>query len=222
MTGTSRQLHILLFGAPRIVICDFMMKNSRKIQKTLYIKNMVCGRCIKVVREDLEQLGIDVLRIELGEVGVAHGRPLDLRKVRSVLEGDGFELIEDKNARLIERIKLAILKLVQHDHTASPMQSNLSGYLSQEVGHDYHSLSSLFSSIENVTIEQYLILQRIERVKELLRYGDLTLSEIAFQTGYSSVQHLSNQFRKITGMTPSNFKDLKKSLRKPLDRVVAP
>jgi len=187
--------------------------------RTLYIKNMVCGRCIKVVREELEKIGVRVGRIELGEVEVAENKSLDLRRVQSVLEQNGFELIEDKKVRTIERIKLAILRLVQEDRSVSPLRSTYSDILSKELGQDYHYLSSLFSSIENVTIEQYVILQKIERAKELIRYGDLTLSEIAFTMGYSSVQHLSHQFRQITGMTPSQFKDLRKSARKPIDKV---
>lgn len=195
------------------------MKKSSNSSTTLYIKNMVCNRCIRVVREELEKLGLRVGRIELGEVDLVDGKTIDLKKIQLVLEQNGFQLIEDKRVRIIERIKLAILKLVQLDHSVSPLRLNHSDYISRELGHDYHSLSSLFSSVENVTIEQYIILQKIERVKELLKYGELTLSEIAFEMGYSSVQHLSNQFKKVTGLTPSHFKDLKESLRKPLDKV---
>lgn len=181
---------------------------------------MVCGRCIRVVREELAKLGLRVGRIELGEVDLLDGLPIDYKKVAAVLKQNGFELIEDKNAKIIEHIKLAILKMVQHDHSVSPLRVNYSDYISRELGHDYHSLSSLFSSIESVTIEQYIILQKIERVKELLKYGELTLSEIAYNMGYSSVQHLSNQFKKVTGLTPSHFKGIKESLRKPLDKIV--
>jgi len=195
------------------------MKKAGKSVTTIYIKNMVCGRCIRVVREELEKLGFQIGRIELGEVDVVNGKSIDLRKIRSVLERNGFQLIEDKNARVIERIKLAILDLVQHDYSESPLRANYSGYIAKELGYDYHYLSSLFSSIENITIEQYIILQKIERVKEFLKYGEWTLSEIAFRMGYSSVQHLSNQFKKVTGLTPSHFKELKESLRKPLDKV---
>lgn len=186
---------------------------------TLYIKNMVCNRCIRVVREELEKLGLRIQRIELGEVDVENNKPFDLKKVQNVLKENGFELMEDEKVKVIERIKLAILKLVQHDHSVSPQKDKISTYIAHELGHDYHYLSSLFSSIENVTIEQYIILEKIERVKELFKYGELTLSEIAYKMGYSSVQHLSNQFKKVTGMTPSYFKDLKQSLRKPLDEV---
>jgi AraC family transcriptional regulator len=195
------------------------IKKSSEPTTTLYIRNMVCNRCIRVVREELEKLGLRIQRVDLGEVDLVSGKPIDLKKIRSVLEENGFELIEDKRVRIIERIKLAILKLVQHDHSVSALKLNHSDYISRELDHDYHSLSALFSSVENITIEQYIILQKIERVKELVKYGELTLSEIAFKMGYSSVQHLSNQFKKATGLTPSHFKDLKKSLRKPLDRV---
>lgn len=182
---------------------------------------MVCNRCIRVIREELEKLGYRVGRIELGEVDMIDGIPFDLEKIEGVLEENGFQLIEDKKVRIIERIKLAILKLVQYDQSLSPLHMNYSDYIARELRHDYHSLSSLFSSIENITIEQYIILQKIERVKELLKYGELTLSEIAFKMGYSSVQHLSNQFKKVTGLTPSHFKDLKRSFRKPLDKLTA-
>ncbi len=200
------------------------MKNSHRAASTttLYIKNMVCNRCIRVVREELEKLGLRVQRIELGEVEVAGKKPVNAATLRNVLSQNGFELIEDKRVRIIERIKLTILTLVQNDYATNPLSMNYSEYIARELGHDYHSLSSLFSSVENTTIEQYIILQKIERVKELLKYGEMTLSEIAFKTGYSSVQHLSNQFKKVTGLTPSYFKDLKKSLRKPLDKVSAP
>ena len=196
------------------------MKKRSNATTTLYIKNMVCNRCIRVVREELEKLDLQVGRIELGEVDLVRTKPIDLKQIKSTLEKNGFQLIEDKRVGIIEHIKLAILKLVQHDYSESPIRLSHSEYISRELGHDYHSLSSLFSSVENVTIEQYIILHKIERVKELLKYGELTLSEIAFKMGYSSVQHLSNQFKRITGLTPSHFKDLKETLRKPLDKVV--
>ena len=186
---------------------------------TLYIKNMVCNRCIRVVREELERLGLRIERIVLGEVDIAGAKPIDMGKIRNVLLENGFELIEDKRVKTIERIKQLIIKLVQNDYSKTPLRQNYSDSIARELGHDYRSLSSLFSSVENVTIEQYVILQRIERVKELLKFGEMTLSEIAFTTGYSSVQHLSNQFRKVTGMTPTYFKGLKKSARNPIDRV---
>jgi AraC-like DNA-binding protein len=189
---------------------------------TLYIKNMVCDRCIRVVKEELEKLRLDVRSVVLGEVVVARGRQeLPMDKIRSVLEENGFELIEDRKAKTIERIKLSIVKLVHRDEEAEGKKLKYSEYLVKELALDYHYLSTLFSSVENVTIEQYIILQKIERVKELLKYGELTLKEIAYELGYSSAQHLSNQFKQVTGLTPSTFRTMTTNLRKPIDRVSA-
>jgi AraC family transcriptional regulator len=193
------------------------MAKTNPTSTTLHIKNMVCNRCIKVVREELEKLGLDVRSILLGEVVVAGA--VDREKVRPVLEQNGFELIEDQRARVIERVKLAVLKLVRRDAEREPLVVKQSEFIAQEVGKDYHALSTLFSSVENVTIEQYIILQRIERAKELLKYGEHTLSEISYTLGYSSVQHLSNQFKKVTGMTPSRFKTIMANTRTSLDKV---
>lgn len=187
---------------------------------TLYIKNMVCPRCIKVVREEFTRLGLDVRSVVLGEVvvgGAAERLPTE--KIRRVLEENGFELIEDKRARTIEKIKHAVLKLVQNDYDKYPIRVKDSEFIAKEVGLEYHHLTTLFSSIENITIEQYLILQKIEHVKELLKYNELNLSEIAYRMGYSSVAHVSNQFKKVTGMTPSEFKKLGGVHRHPIDRV---
>ena len=181
---------------------------------------MVCDRCIRVVKEELEKLRLDVRSVVLGEVVVAGGREeLPMDKIRSVLEENGFELIEDRKAKTIERIKLSIVKLVHRDEEAEGKKLKYSEYLVKELALDYHYLSTLFSSVENITIEQYIILQKIERVKELLKYDELTLSEIANKMGYSSVAHVSNQFRKVTGMTPSKFKALGNTHRHPIDHV---
>jgi AraC-like DNA-binding protein len=181
---------------------------------------MVCDRCIRVVREELAKLKLDVRSVALGEV-VLTGRTseLPMEKVRSVLLNAGFELIEDRKAKVIERIKLAILELVRGGEDEEK-RLKYSEYLSKKLGLDYHYLSMLFSSVEVVTIEQYIILQKIERVKELLKYGELTLTEIAYTLGYSSVQHLSNQFKHVTGLTPSEFKVMTAPERRPLDHVV--
>jgi len=181
---------------------------------------MVCPRCIKVVREELTKLGLDVRNVVLGEVEVSGDlQDLPLEAIRRVLEENGFELIQDKRSKTIERIKHAVLKLVQNDYEKNPIRVKDSEFIAREVGQEYHSLSTLFSSVEGMTIEQYLILQRIERVKELLKYGELTLSEIAYRMGYSSVAHVSNQFKKVTGMTPSEFKKLGGTHRHPIDQV---
>lgn len=186
---------------------------------TLYIKNMVCDRCIRVVREELSKLKLDVRSVSLGEV-VLTGQlnKLPMERIRSALVENGFELIEDRKAKIIERIKLAILELVRGEDEEKKRLKH-SEYLSQKLGLDYHYLSMLFSSVESVTIEQYIILQKIERVKELLKYGELTLTEIAYSLGYSSVQHLSNQFRQVTGLTPSGFKSMTTASRRPLDHI---
>lgn len=190
----------------------------------LTIKNMVCDRCIRVVREELTKLGHDVRAVELGTAELGHGlNPSEREQVRSMLLTNGFELIEDRNARLIEAVRTAVIRLVHHRHDREPLRVKTSEYIASAVGKDYHTLSALFSSVENITIEQYIIKQRIERVKELLKYEESTLSQIADELGYSSVQHLSNQFKTITGLTPTQFKQqTPKHLRVPripLDKV---
>lgn len=195
-----------------------------KQKTTLYIKHMVCDRCIRVVREELQKLGHSVRRVDLGEVDLDNTLTKKERDtIAAVLLSNGFELIENENARTIEAIKTAIIKLVHHNHTMEPMKMKYSEYISNVVGKEYHFLSTLFSSIESVTIEQYIIKQKIERVKELMKYGDHTLSEIAYMMNYSSVQHLSNQFKSVTGLTPSQFKNLSPKHshhhRIPIDKV---
>ena len=189
---------------------------------TLYIKNMVCPRCIRVVGEELRRLRLDVRSVALGEVVVSGKREdLPIAEIKQALEENGFELIEDKRVKMIEKVKHAVLKLVQNDHERNPIRVKDSEFIAREVGAEYHGLSSLFSSVEGVTIEHYLILQRIERAKELLRYGELTLSEISYRLGYKSVQYLSNQFKNVTGMTPSQFKSHKSGLRKTIDDIAS-
>lgn len=195
---------------------------QRQSATTLHIRNMVCNRCIRVVREEMGKLGHDVLNIALGEA-VIGGTPTQAERetIRDVLEENGFELIEDQHIKIIERIKHAVLKLVQRDAEKEPRKEKPSEYIAREVGRDYPSLSTLFSSLENITIEHYTILQRIERAKELLKYRELTLNEISYKLGYSSVQHLSAQFKSVTGMTPSAFKKMVGNTRRPLDKVGA-
>ncbi len=187
---------------------------------TLLVKNMVCDRCIRVVREELEGIGLDVRSVHLGEVVIGSRPGKEMRdRIADVLENNGFELVENRRVRTIEQIKHAVIKLVRQDNQGSTSPRRISEFIEAEVGLAYHSLSILFSSVENITIEQYVILQKIERVKELLKYGELTLSEIAWQLGYSSVQHLSNQFRKVTGLTPSSFRQMVTNTRKSIDKI---
>jgi YesN/AraC family two-component response regulator len=179
---------------------------------------MVCNRCIMVVKNVFESSGYNPVNVTLGEVETE--MPVaeeDLEKIRKSLESFGFELIDDAKSRTIEKIKNAIIKLIHHSN--DEVKTNYSTYIETQLNKDYSYLSKLFSDIEGVTIEKYIILQKIEKVKELLVYDELTLSEIADKMGYSNVAYLSNQFKKITGLTPSHFKQVKENKRNPLDKV---
>lgn len=183
-----------------------------------YIKNMVCERCNMVVNSELEKLGLHVLSVNLGEIELLEElTPTQKNLLDNKLQALGFSLIDDKKSRLIEQIKRIIIELVHHNN--SELKVNLSDYLISQLPFDYNYISNLFSEIEGRTIENYFISQKIERVKELLLYDELTLSEIAFRLNYSSVAHLSGQFKKVTGMTPSIFKTIKTEKRKPLDSL---
>lgn len=186
---------------------------------TLYIKNMVCPRCIKVVKDELEKLNIEIEHIELGKVETRQElQETQVATIKNVLIENGFELIDDKKSQLIDHIKTRIIEKIHHTDDAANTE-NFSHFISGELGHDYSYLSKLFSSVEGITIEKYIINQKIEKVKELLVYDELTLNEISYQLGYSSVQHLSNQFKKVTGLSPSHFKKLKENRRKSLDEI---
>ena len=191
------------------------------MKKTLYIKNMVCNRCIKVVREELEKLDYTIEKIELGEVVITSTKKkFQLDKIKKMLEINGFELIDSRNANIIERVKILIIKLIHHNSAENQSDINLHDEIINEAGLSYQYVSSLFSSMEGITIEKFIIHQKIEKVKELIVYDELTLSEIAYRLGYSSVQHLSNQFKKVTGLSPSYFKKLKSKKRISLDRIL--
>jgi AraC-like DNA-binding protein len=194
------------------------MPIKEKNHDTLFIKNMVCNRCIMVVKNELDKLGIPTKSVILGEVTL--GKELQepqKEALNKILVQLGFELIDNKKSQIIERIKNIIIELVHHQDNET--KYNLSDLLSKELLHDYNYLSNLFSEVEGTTIEKYFIAQKIEKVKELLVYDELTLSEIAFRLNYSSVAYLSNQFKKVTGLTPSHFKQIKEAKRKPLDSV---
>jgi AraC-like DNA-binding protein len=171
-----------------------------------------------VVENELRQLGYHPANIVLGEVEVEEALSQDDKeRINTHLLKFGFELIDDKKSRLISQIKSLIIALV-HEHD-SELSMNLSDYLSQKLLQDYSHLSALFSDVEGTTIEKYFIAQKIEKVKELLVYDELSLSEIADRLNYSSVAYLSNQFKKVTGLTPGHFKKIKADKRKPLDEV---
>lgn len=187
--------------------------------ETVFIRNMVCRRCIMAVQNELDKLGVPVKDIRLGEVTLEKPlTPEERTQFGKSLNRLGFEIIDDKKSRLIEQIKSLIIGLVHHQDN-SDSKENLSEQLSSTLQHDYSYLSNLFSAIEGTTIEKYYIAQKIEKVKELLVYDELTLSEIADSLHYSSVAHLSNQFKKVTGLTPGHFRQIGMERRKPLDQV---
>lgn len=182
----------------------------------IYIKNMVCSRCKMAVKAELERSGLKATAVELGEIELEkEANEEELKKLDHSLKQLGFELIDDKKARIIERTKNAIIHLIHHsDHT---LKTNLSGFLSDKLHYDYTYLSNLFSEVEGTTIEKFFITHRIEKVKELLVYDELSLSEIADRLNYSSVAYLSSQFKKITGLTPSFYKSLKEHKRQNIE-----
>ncbi len=175
----------------------------------LLIKNMVCPQCIRVVTEDLTALGLQVHRVVLGEAEVttADGQEPDLEPVRATLLAAGFALLEDPRAQLAEQIKTLLVTLI-HYPEPGPRLLTYSDYLVQHLGRDYHYLSHLFSSEEGLTIEKFIIRQKVERAKELIGYGELSIAQVAGQLGYSSPAHLSRQFGQVTGLTPTEFQRL--------------
>ncbi|AEV96429.1 AraC family transcriptional regulator [Niastella koreensis] len=184
----------------------------------LYIKNMVCIRCKMVVREELTKLGIKFTTVELGEVEVIENISAEQQEqIKKALLRSGLELMDDKKSILIQKIKNVIIELVHFSE--EPLTMNFSEYLSQKLNYDYTYLANLFSEVQGTTIEKFLIAHKIERVKELLVYNELNLTEIAYRMHYSSVAHLSAQFKKVTGLTPSHFKQLKNKRRSMLDEM---
>ncbi|WP_296149531.1 AraC family transcriptional regulator [uncultured Flavobacterium sp.] len=183
-----------------------------------YIKNMVCNRCKTAVQNEFEKIGIHPIAIELGEVETSGGiSKKQLSELENSLKHIGFELIDDKKSKIIESIKTEIIRLVHYSEEIE--NTNLSNILSDKLHYEYNYLSNLFSEVEGTTIEKYFITQRIEKVKELLVYDELSLSEIANQLGYSSVAYLSSQFKKTTGLTPTFYKSLKETKRRNIDEL---
>jgi len=183
----------------------------------IHIKNMVCDRCVLVIKNVMQELQLQPDSIIMGEVDFS-GHVLneyEMEKIKLAIEPLGFELLSNKKQAVIERIKTALIQLVHGKQEIEKIK--LSNYISAEIKQDYHSLSHLFSSVEGVTIEKYFIHLKVERIKELLAYAELSLTEISFQLGYSSLAHLSAQFKQVTGMTPSAFKKNKQRLA--LDKI---
>lgn len=180
---------------------------------------MVCNRCKMVVKSELEKLGLHPVTVSLGEVAVEEKflSADQAHALTSALQQIGFELIDDKRSKLIENVKNIVIASIHHSHEKPNL--NYSELIARQLHHDYSYISKLFSEVEGITIEQYIISQRIEKAKELLLYNELSLSEVAIQLGYSSTAHLSAQFKKVTGLTPSMFKSQGFGARKTLDDI---
>ena len=184
----------------------------------LHIKNMVCSRCKMAIASVLDQIEVQPQSVELGEVQLQEEIDKEkLKQFQKAINQLGFELLDDRNSQLIEKTKTIITKLVQEQNAT--LSTNLSNYLAEKVDYDYNSLSNLFSELEGITIEKYFILHKIERVKELLVYDELSLKEIAFLLNYSSLPHLSAQFKSVTGFAPREFRKLFGNNRKSLDSL---
>ncbi len=185
----------------------------------LFIKNMVCHRCKLAVENELKKLRLHPLKVELGEVVIKEDSITNqqLEHLSNGLKQLDFELLDDKRKKTIEQIKTLIIKSIHY--SKEQPQKNYSVFIGENLHHDYSYLSKLFSETEGITIEQFIINQKIEKVKELLVYDEKNLSEISFETGYSSVAHLSSQFKKVTGLTPTAFKQSDIRHRKTLDKI---
>jgi len=179
---------------------------------------MVSNRCKMAVKEVLKELGLHFIVVDLGEVEIMENISADQRKqLVTALHNSGLELMDDKRAVLIEKIKTVIIEMIHH--TDELIKINFSDFLSAKLNHDYTYLANLFSEVQGTTIEQFIISHKIERIKELIIYDELNITEIAWKLNYSSVAHLSNQFKKVTGLSPSHFKQLKVKRRSPLEDI---
>lgn len=184
----------------------------------VYVKNMVCPRCIMAVKNEFENNGLKPTDVRLGEVELLKPpTKSQLETIEPKLKELGFEILDNQKQKTIEKIKNTLIQKLQTNQVEEHFK--ISDYLSQKINKEYSSISRLFSAVEGITIEQYFILQKIEKVKELLVYGELNLNEISYNLGYSSSAHLSAQFKKMTGLTTGHFKKLGALHRQPLDKV---
>ena len=196
------------------------MSKKAEGKTKLFIKNMVCLRCMKTVRRLVEEVGGETNQVGLGEVELSNNLSLtQLDLLGVLLRDEGFELLDDKTSRLVSEIKNLIIREIHMEEGRKPLEINFSSYLSKQLGYDYSYLSKLFSAVAGLTIEKFIIAQKIERVKELLTYEELNVTEIAWQLDYSSPQHMSNQFKQVTGMSPLDFRKHHSHERKQLDQV---
>lgn len=186
----------------------------------VYIKNMVCDRCKAAVRSVFEKEGVEPLDVDLGVVELSGSLPADkLSKIRQGLEAAGFEMLEDSRKQTVERIKSLIIELLRYTDNRSAQNSNVSVFIADRMHSDYSALSKLFSAETGMTIEKYVIAQKIELVKELISYGELSLTEIANRLNYSSVAYLSAQFKNVVGVTPSQYRANGVGDRRTLDSI---
>jgi AraC family transcriptional regulator len=197
-----------------------MPNQEQLVSETLFIKNMVSNCCVMLLKERLTGIGLKVNSINLGSVSVIYDKEkISFNNIRAVIRSIGLDIIESREQQLVEQIKLTIIELI-HDMNNVDSIARKADYLVEKLGYSYSYLSRLFSSSEPITLEKYTILQKIERIKDLIISEEFTLSEIAFMMDYSSVQYLSNQFRKITGVTVSEFKNSPDQYKKPIDKLV--
>ncbi len=179
---------------------------------------MVSNRCKMAVKDELKKLGLHFIVVDLGEVDVMENINMHQREqLKAGLLAQGFELMDDKKSMLIEKIKNVIIEMVHHSEEV--IKVNFSIHLSEKLNHDYTYLSNLFSEVQGTTIERFIISHKTERVKELIIYGEHNITEIAWKMGYSSVAHLSSQFKKVTGLSPSHFKNMKDKRRSPIEEI---
>ncbi|MEO8234162.1 MAG: AraC family transcriptional regulator [Flavobacterium sp.] len=179
---------------------------------------MVSNRCKMVVRDELKKLGLHFIVVDLGVVEIMENISMEKRLLlRQGLFASGLELMDDKKAILIEKIKNIIVEMIHHSEEV--IKINFSDYLAEKLDHNYTYLANLFSEVQGTTIEQFIISHKIERIKELMIYGELNITEIAWKMGYSSVAHLSSQFKKVTGLSPSHFKQMKDKRRNPIEEI---
>lgn len=190
-----------------------------EVSKTFFVKYMVCKCCIRIIRQEMEQHGIKVNRIILGEIDTTYDdTKITEADVEKILNDNGFDLVTNKDKILVEQIKTAVIELVHYANNMNSIIRN-SDYMVEKLGYSYQHLSALFSKYEPITLEKYIILHKIEKVKEMIEYGELTLSEIAFSMGYSSVQYLSTQFKNITGISVTDYKKTPDVVRKSIAEI---
>ena len=184
----------------------------------IYIKYMVSNRCKMAVKEELKKLGLHFIVVDLGEIEIMETLTTEQHdQLKAGLLNSGLELMDDKRSVLIEKVKNVITEMIHYSDEVPKM--NYSDFISEKLDYDYTYLSNLFSEIKGITIQQFIIVHKIERAKELLLYDELNLTEISYKLNYSSVAHLSNQFKKVTGLSPTHFKQLKDKRRSPLEEI---